>query len=373
MCTGRLASGEAPACVQACPNEAIRITFVSQAETVEQFTEARSGNTFLPGSPAPNYTFPTTRYVSAKPLPDSLRPADAQELQPQPAHTPLGMMLVLSQLSVGVFTAERLLSISASQPLPALRPWLTVVALLLGLAALGASTTHLGRPLGAWRAFLGLRKSWLSREIVVFGQFAGVAMLYTTAVWFPKLLPSAVVPSLGWATVGSGLLGVFCSAMIYHDTHRDFWHLRWSGAKFFGTTFLLGTATTLLIAALLGGEATTLIPVLSAITAVAGVLKLATELPIFRHLETEDWSPLHKSALLLHGPFGLLHRWRVGLGIGGGVVMPLWLALDSTTGFSTAWPIAAVILATTLAGEWIERRLFFTAVQPVKMPGGVSA
>ena len=373
LCSSRLASGEAPACVQACPNEAIRITVVGQAETVAQFRGVSGSNTFLPGSPAPDYTFPTTRYVSAKPLPGSLHPADAHELKPQPAHTPLGVMLVLSQLSVGVFASERVLSLTANQLLPALRPWLTVVALFFGLAALGASTTHLGRPLGAWRAFLGLRKSWLSREIVVFGQFAGLAILYATAVWFPNLLPAAPVAALGWATVGSGLLGVFCSAMIYHDTHRDFWHLRWSGAKFLGTTFLLGAATTLLIAACIGGEAATLIPVLSAITALAGALKLATELPIFRHLETEDWSPLHKTALLLHGPFGLLHRWRVGLGVAGGMVLPLWLALDRSTDFPTAGLMAALIFATTLAGEWIERRLFFNAVQPVKMPGGVSA
>jgi DMSO reductase anchor subunit len=116
-----------------------------------------------------------------------------------------------------------------------------------------------------------------------------------------------------------------------------------------------------------------LIPILAAITALAGALKLATELPIFRHLETEDWSPLHKTALLLHGPFGLLHRWRVGLGFAGGVILPLWLALDRSTDFSTAWLVAVFIFAATLAGEWIERRLFFTAVQPVKMPGGVSA
>ena len=169
------------------------------------------------------------------------------------------------------------------------------------------------------------------------------------------------------------MLGVFCSAMIYHDTHRDFWHLRWSGSKFLGTTFLLGAATTLLIAASVGGEAVRLIPVLAAITALAGALKLATELPVIRHLQTEDWSPLYKTALLLHGPFGLLHRWRIGLGVAGGVALPLWLALDRFTDSSTAWLATALIFAMTLAGEWIERRLFFTAVQPVKMPGGVSA
>src|SRR2546422_4914145 len=37
LCSERLAAEQAPACVQACPNEAIRITLVSQAEITAQF------------------------------------------------------------------------------------------------------------------------------------------------------------------------------------------------------------------------------------------------------------------------------------------------------------------------------------------------
>src|SRR5215210_7374922 len=47
MCSGRLAVGEAPACVQACPNEAIRITVVSKSEVTIQFRERGEG--FLNG------------------------------------------------------------------------------------------------------------------------------------------------------------------------------------------------------------------------------------------------------------------------------------------------------------------------------------
>jgi Fe-S-cluster-containing dehydrogenase component len=50
MCSNRLAAGEAPACVQACPNEAIRIALVDQAEVSEKFSEAGS-KAFLPGAP----------------------------------------------------------------------------------------------------------------------------------------------------------------------------------------------------------------------------------------------------------------------------------------------------------------------------------
>lgn len=395
LCSSRLASGEAPACVQACPNEAIKITVLDKVSVRERYRGKTAGGQmrkwesgteapshpptfppahFLPGSPAPSITLPTTRYTSAQPLHETLRPADLNELKPQCAHTPLGIMLVLSQLSVGAFTIDRILSVLPNDPAATTRPVLTLLALLTGLLALASSTLHLGRPLGAWRAFLGLRKSWLSREIIVFGLFAKLALLYTGAIWFPQFASPTLTATLGCATVASGLLGVFCSAMIYHDTRRDFWHLRWSGLKFLGTTALLGTATVLLISSatpLPGGILTTL----AGLTALFGLLKLATELPILRSLQVEDYSPLHKTALLLTGPFGRLHRIRVVLGWIGGVALPAMLGAQLSVAGSTALLViqTAAIVLLCLAGELIERRLFFTAVQPVQMPGGVPA
>jgi len=395
MCSSRLASGEAPACVQACPNEAIKITLVDKVSVSESYRSKAAGGQvgrweseqeprshaptfspahFLPGSPAPSITLPTTRYKSAKPLHASLRPADADQLRPQCAHTPLGIMLVLSQLSVGTFTTERILSLTSIESVAAIRPALTMTALIIGLAALASSTLHLGRPFGAWRAFLGLRKSWLSREIIIFGLFAKLAMLYTGLVWFPQFASSSIQSALGWATVFTGLLGVFCSAMIYHDTHRDFWHLRWSGPKFLGTTALLGVTTTLLIAGA-ASASTPVLPKLAAFSVLFGMLKLASELPLFRALEVEDYSPMHKTALMLTGQFALLHRCRMALGILGGVVLPALLALNFTNAAMPTWlfiAASAVIVALCLAGEFIERRLFFVTVQPVQMPGGVA-
>lgn len=424
MCSDRLAVGEAPACVQACPHEAIRITLVetkavetgfrgdgkrngnsvsaipltpslspSEGEKVPEgrvsgllgttFADGRGEDhasldclaaaTFLPDSPAPAYTLPTTRYTTAKAIPASVRAADREELHSQPVHTPLVIMLVLSQLSVGLFAIELLLSLSA------LRPAQTLAALVAGLAGVAVSVGHLGRPLGAWRSFLNLRRSWLSREIVVFGLFLAMAGLHTTTVWFPHLTPGAVGRALGIATVVSGLLGVFCSAMVYHDTRREFWRLPLASGKFLGTTLLLGGAGSLLILLAPAPVVTlNLVLALVAVMLFAAGFKLALAQRVLRHLDDDDFSPLHKTALLLTGRLGLLARCGTASTIVGGMVMPALLALQSVaSGAGTVPPgslaaQAAIAFALCLASEVIERRLFFTAVQPVKMPGAIS-
>src|SRR5205814_7512499 len=87
LCSSRLSAHEAPACAQACPNGAIRITLVDQATIKDAFR--KNGETFLPGAPEPTYTIPTTQWISTRPLPDKVFPADAHEVKRQPAHWPL--------------------------------------------------------------------------------------------------------------------------------------------------------------------------------------------------------------------------------------------------------------------------------------------
>src|SRR5215213_11955232 len=53
MCAGRLAVGEAPACVQACPNEAIRIEVVRKEGVIAASTD---GARVTPGAFASSYT-----------------------------------------------------------------------------------------------------------------------------------------------------------------------------------------------------------------------------------------------------------------------------------------------------------------------------
>src|SRR5256885_310445 len=67
MCHGRLAVGEAPACVQACPSSAISIQILSK-DAIRRSTVNPDAR-LLPGSCSSAYTQPATRYLSRKALP----------------------------------------------------------------------------------------------------------------------------------------------------------------------------------------------------------------------------------------------------------------------------------------------------------------
>jgi formate dehydrogenase iron-sulfur subunit len=406
MCSHRLVAGEAPACVQACPNEAIRITLVEKQTVATSFRppvtvlpgssprilpvknagdlpECSAGaNPFLPGSPAPAYTLPATRFISSRPLPDSASGADHEELRAQPPHTPLVFMLVFSQLSVGLQLGAFLLGIFflPVDQAAKLQVAQSVAALVTGLAGLLIGALHLGRPLGAWRAFLGLRKSWLSRELVAFGLFVPLVGVNAALGWVPPSIALFARTPLSLTALMVGLLAVFCSAMVYHDTQRDFWRLPFSLGKFFGSMILLGAAGTTLMV----GFRTHLVPsalliALTAIIPVGALCKVALEHKALRHAADDNFLPLHKTALLLTGRFGLFHRCQMALLVGGGIFLPGLLALEMAlgAGFKLSPGLLGLqfglLFALCLLAELAERRLFFVAVQPVNMPGTIAS
>lgn len=391
MCSARLAVGEAPACVQSCPHQAITIRVVDRAQVVDD----AEASVFLPTAPDPQITLPTTTYKTRRSFPRNLLPADYFRVNPQHAHWPLVVMLVLTQLSVGAFCVGLILEQWLSGPMLAmLRPLHAATALGFGLLALAASLFHLGRPQYAFRAVLGLRHSWLSREIVAFGAFAALASLYaganlvtatTTDTNVARGQTSSWVQWLGWSVAAAGLIAVFCSTMIYVFTKRECWSFLRVGVRFTLTSALLGVAVVWLsilastlsspsddVFALVNKSGPTLCWTLIALA----LLKLAWEGAIFRHLWLRQMTPLKRSALLMTGDLSNVTLARFALGLLGGAILPAMLvgdaaSLSNSAGFVQFVVLTGLLFAACLAGELLERYLFFTACAAPQMPGGI--
>jgi formate dehydrogenase iron-sulfur subunit len=392
MCSSRLSKGEAPACVQACPHEAIAIRIVN----VQKVIEDSEADHFLPAAPEPYLTLPTTTYKTRRAFPRNMLPADYYSISPEHPHLPLIVMLVLTQLSVGAFTVGCILDARiAPAPGTIFRPLHATNALVLGLLALGASTCHLGRPLYAFRGILGWRHSWLSREIAFFGLFAGLAVPYAVLCWIgstsaPLGLRAAerVTPYLttaGAAVAITGWIGLFCSVMIYVFTQRELWSFERTLIRFSLTAALLGTATTWLSFLLLqwfvdkdaaGHLMLAVGPRLTQALILFGVAKLTYDLTLLRHLIGVRMTSLKRSALLVTGSLATVGLARSGFGLLGGIVMPgiLFSNLDDLTTLATnpLIPITICVMwISCIAGEFLERYLFFAAVSSPRMPGGV--
>ncbi len=370
MCHSRLAVGEAPACVQACPTKAISIKVVEQAKvrakyrqlsTFKPASTAAGRNNFLAASPNPAITLPTTRFVTQRAFPENLFAGDQLAVRRSDAHLPLAILLVVSQLAIGA-------SIAAIFVQPAVG--LLVMASAAGLVAMAAGSLHLGQPLKAWRSFLGWRNSWFSREVIALGAFEFLILLATGAAWFAKPFETYLTT----LAAVSGALTVLCSAMIYVKTRREFWDAPQAFGKFFGTALLLGAAAALTTSAVAGRTAF-LIAAAGAL-AVFTLIKLAFERRILNHLvdaETPVQTPLNKTARLLAGELNGFVRVRIALGIMGGLVLPAIVVGQIAAGSPIHPLVAVAAFAFCIVGEFLERQLFFTAVVTQKMPGGLAS
>jgi DMSO reductase anchor subunit len=295
-------------------------------------------------------------------------------------------MLVLTQLSVGGFVVQQWLASPWSGLSPELiagtQPVSIAVALALGLLGMNASIFHLGRPLYAFRAVLGLRTSWLSREIVGFGAFAGAASLYTLSAlggYFGYAVPAGVVTSLGVLTALVGIAAVMCSVMIYVDTRREFWSLGVTTRKFLLTCAVLGIPMAILSAQVAAYAIAAVSPAdvwqqvarpLWLALSIAMAVKLLAEASVFGALLESRITSLKRTALLMSGELARPTFGRFASGVLGGILLPAAL-LNSTPEFSdtASLAITAVSLALVLGGEILERYLFFAAVVAPKMPG----
>ena len=333
----------APACVAACPEGAIAIEIVNIDEWRRDYLSANA-----PGLPSADDSISTTRVTLPADLPPDTGRVDTQRIVPEHPHWPLVFMLVLTQLSAGAFGF-----LLAMDALGGGAHWMAVLgALALAGISLGTASLHLGRPIYAWRALRGLRRSWLSREVLTLSIFAGLASTYTATALrhFPGRFPS------GLLTVLFGCIGVFCSARIYMVPARPAWFSRYTLAEFFSTALLLGP---LFVWTLETNAIGTLDDIwLARATMTGAAAQLLVQVLKFFWLSRSEQFELRASALLLSGPLKDAFLTRLALLIVAGIVIPLSAA--------SQWAVAGA-LALALVGEWLGRWLFFVSVVPKNM------
>ncbi len=364
MCSDRLANGEAPACVQACPTGAIAIGLID-VSGARGAVHSGAGQ-LLPGAPPSDITKPTTIYRSRSGLPLTAMALDADDLHPCRSHPPLAVMLVLTQLSVGGYLAALATAPLEGSPGPVLARGSAVGAALLGVMAMAASLLHLGRPLMAWRAFLGLRHSWLSREIAAFSAYGGLAVAGAAVVSGAISVPASVAESVVVAGAMAGIVGVVCSAFVYSVTHRPLWRLSRILPEFVLTATAGGA---LLTSALLIGSSTPrgaehAVDWLLWAVLFAGVTIVGLDIWFLLRRHVDEHAA--RSVRLLLGPLRRQTGARLVLVIAGSVAAPAVLLTFDGARSTMAAAIALVIL---LAGQMIGRLQFFTASVGPGMPG----
>jgi Fe-S-cluster-containing dehydrogenase component/DMSO reductase anchor subunit len=385
MCSDRLLAHEAPACVQSCPNGAISIQIVDKDVVMAR---SQAGE-FVAKAPDPQITKPTTHYKRKKPLPATLVSGDWLKDKVQHAHMPLVIMLVLTQLSVGTYLLNWVIKTffnSGGQ----LEIMHSFVAFLSGMTAIGASTLHLGRPQYAFRSFLGIFTSWMSREILVFAVFAVFSFLYV----FKSLV--SVIPMLSDILNGgmllfylekipidsiiliSGVAGIFCSAMIYHSTKREVWNLKLTTMRFFSSMLLTGSSSvifSLSIFELMAGSNslidTELKTFIFRFLFIIGFSKVVIELAL---LIKQNVGPVARSVRLQTNFLSDVLFMRYLFAVIGGIILPV-AAITLLKNGGTNYGFAIFLLGFlpmlfNLMSDLLDRYIFFAASVPNKMPGG---
>jgi formate dehydrogenase iron-sulfur subunit len=337
MCYGRLARGQEPACAAACPEDAIRIEVVKVADWQEHYRASANS----PGMPSADDSISTTRITLPVKMPANVNKVDLSQLHPEHAHWPLIVMTVLTQLSVGGFTAIWFLQAFGAQS----HRTAALVALLAAMLALASSTLHLGRPIHAVRALKMWRRSWLSREVLLFTLFALAASAYSAALWFGV----GCADWLGATTSVLGICGVAASARLYLVPGRPAWNSPLTIAEFGSTTVLLGACgANILTHAEVGARYAVLWGFVFAL--VTAGLKLA-------RLARSRTHELHSSWQLFATGFSNHLLIRIALPCVGLALLPLAIA---------PW-IRVAIAMLMVAGEFIGRYLFFVTVVPTNM------
>ena len=247
MCHDRLTDGMEPACVNACPEAAIEIEIVNMLEWRSDYALADS-----PGMPSAGLTISTTRITVPTGHEAKLERVDTGSIRPEHSHFSLVFMTTLMQAVTGSLITLLLLGRATAA--------LLTILLFVTIISLNISIFHLGRPAYAWRALKMWRRSWLSREVLLFSLFFLALASFTVGTIFTALTPAAlkflhaqavqplqtlpilatVLHILGPIAALFGVAGILASAYIYLVPARPAWNMAHTPIDFFLSMALIG-------------------------------------------------------------------------------------------------------------------------------------
>jgi Fe-S-cluster-containing dehydrogenase component len=196
FCEHRLSAGREPACTTACPTDALQFELGGDPAVVER-----------PGFPEVGLR-PAIRIAGRRretPPDMTAAPISFNVAAPRPS---LGWGGLTSEWSLWIFSSIAILLVA----------WFTASASLgtvphlpafadLGVIAMAVSAFHLGHRARIWRGVLNFRRSWVSREVVLFSAFFAVACLIALTTRFPDWIH--------WVVAGVGLASLFAMDMVY--------------------------------------------------------------------------------------------------------------------------------------------------------------
>jgi anaerobic dimethyl sulfoxide reductase subunit B len=343
FCFDNIDAGLPPACVAACPMRVLGFA------TVDDGPRTDNGKTALWDVPGVDHPFPlptfsrTQPHLAIKPhvamanglekaisnweeiktdskvSPDLARAGAGRLSSGAPKsgdfgvqELPLIIFTLCGQMAVGISVFSFFFPLSTF--------YLLSIGFLLGLAGL-ASILHLGTPLNAWRALNHLKKSSLSREILMFGSFG--------ANW----LVCWVLPGMGKLPLvifGIGL--VYYMSQVYRIKAVPAWNTWRTPVSFF------------LSAGVLGALAVNLAAPSPWLAFSAGVL-LAAEVAVM----LSEPNPHHETARKVRGSLILLGILGAGM-------------LAFFAGSAASW-LSVCIFLMALAEGFIGRWLFYLRLE----------
>jgi DMSO reductase iron-sulfur subunit len=241
FCYDSIDAAMPPSCVAACPLR------VLDYGTTEERGSFKSGLKLwqLPASehpfPLPDYSR-TEPHLAIKPHigmenPHTKVVANLEEILPPQSfennrgkadmhELPLVAFTLLMQIAVGLAVFSLVTS-----PIPR-QVWLAI-GILWGIGGI-ISFMHLGRKRNAWRAVIHLRKSWLSREILMAGLFGGAWAVTAGSQWFQKPSPGL------WLTAILGLGLIYSMSRVYLLRAVPSWNSWRTPVVFFLSMTVLG-------------------------------------------------------------------------------------------------------------------------------------